>query len=59
MSAASYLRDRAMGFFASSRMPATDTMIADAIRYRSGTMGLDGVNAMRTAIQPYWSRSHH
>ena len=55
MSAASYLRDRAMGFFASSRMPVTDTMIADAIRYRAGTMGLDGVNAMRTAIQPYWS----
>ena len=36
-------------------MPATATDIATAIRYRSGTMGLDGVDAMRVATQPYWS----
>ena len=55
MSAAAYLRQHGMGFFSSARMPATATDIATAIRYRSGTMGLDGVDAMRVATQPYWS----
>ena len=55
MSAAAYLRQHGMGFFSSARMPATDADIATAIRYRSGTQGLDGVDAMRVATQPYWS----
>lgn len=55
MSAAAYLRQHSGGFFASSRMPAASSGIAPAIRYRPGTMGLDGVNAMRTAVCPVWS----
>ena len=55
MSAASYLRQHSGGFMASSRMPDTASDIAQAIRYRAGTMGLDSVNAPRTAVMPYWS----
>ena len=55
LSAAAYLRDRSRGFFASRRMPATVSTIAQAIRYRGGTMGLDGVNAMSTATLPVWT----
>jgi len=54
MSAAAYLRDQTAGFMASARMPATASNIAQAIRYRSGTMGLDGVNAMEAATCPVW-----
>ena len=54
LSAAAYLRSHSGGFLASSRMPATASMIAQAIRYRAGTMGLDGVNAMRAATCPVW-----
>ena len=55
MSAAAYLRMNTAGFFASSRMPATASDIAQAIRYRAGTMGLDGVNAVEAATCPIWS----
>ena len=55
MSAAAYLRAHSGGFFASSRMPATASSIAQAVRYRPGTMGLDGVDAVRTAVCPVWS----
>ena len=55
MSAAAYLRQHGMGFYSSARMPATVSTIAQAIRYRNGTMGLDGVNAMRVATMPYWA----
>lgn len=55
MSAAAYLRAHTGGFFASSRMPDTASTIAQAILYRPGTMGLDGVNAMRTAVMPVWA----
>ena len=55
MSAAAYLRQHAGGFFANRRMPATASNIAASLRFRSGTMGLDGVNAMRTAVCPIWN----
>ncbi|MDE0136041.1 MAG: phage major capsid protein [Acidimicrobiaceae bacterium] len=55
MSAAAYLRAHSGGVFASSRMPDTSSAIAACIRYRSGTMGLDGVDAMMTAACPVWS----
>ena len=55
VSAAAYLRANSAGFFSSRRMPATATNIAQAIRYRRGAMGLDGVNAMRTAVCPMWN----
>ena len=55
LSAAAYLRQHASAFFANRRMPDTDTTIAAAIRFRSGTVGLDGVNAMRTAVCPVWA----
>ncbi len=55
MSAASYLRSNSGGLFASSRMPAPASNVAKMIRYRSGTMGLDGVNAMETATCPTWN----
>lgn len=55
MSAAAYLRAHTGGFFASSRMPDTAATIAQAIRHRPGTNGLDGVDAMRTAVCPVWS----
>ena len=55
LSAAAYLRQHASAFFANRRMPDTASTIAAAIRYRSGTMGLDGVNAMRTAVCPVWA----
>lgn len=54
LSAASYLRANSAGFFSSRRMPATSTMIAQAVRFRRGTMGMDGVDAMRTAVCPMW-----
>ena len=54
LAAASYLRDHTGGIFSSSRMPATDSTIAPVIRYRGGTMGLDGVDAMETATCPMW-----
>lgn len=56
MSAAAYLRAHSGGFMSSSRMPATDSNVAQAIRYRPGTMGLDGVDAVRTAVCPVWSQ---
>ena len=55
LSAAAYLRDQTAGFMASSRMPATASNIAAAIRHRAGTMGLDGVDAMQTATCPVWA----
>jgi len=55
MSAAAYLRKNSGGFMASSRMPDTASDIAQALRYRAGTMGLDGVNAMETATCPVWA----
>ena len=55
LSSAAYLRQHGMGFFSSSRMPATVSDIAAAIRYRSGTMGMDGVDAMRVAVCPMWN----
>ena len=55
MSAAAYLRAHSGGFFASARMPDTASNIAQAVRHRSGTMGLDGVNAGRTAVMPTWA----
>lgn len=55
LSAAAYLRQHAGGFFSSSRMPATASHIAQCLRYRAGTMGLDGVNAMQTATCPVWN----
>lgn len=53
--AAVYLREKSGGFFSSRRMPATAATIAPAIRYRAGTLGLDGVDAMRTAVCPVWA----
>jgi len=55
MSAAAYLRAQAGMFSASSRMPDTAATIAQCVRYRAGTMGLDGVNATRTATCPVWN----
>jgi len=55
IAAASYLRENTGGFMASARMPATAAKIAAAIRFRSGTMGLDGVNAVMAATCPVWS----
>ena len=55
ISAAAYLRANSAGFFSSRRMPDTVSDIASAIIYRAGTMGLDGVNAMRTAVCPMWN----
>ncbi len=56
MSAAAYLDARTGGgFMSSSRMPATASTIASTILYRSGTSGLDGVNAMQTATCPVWA----
>ena len=55
ISAAAYLRANSAGLFSSRRMPATDTNIAGCILYRAGTMGLDGVNAVRTAVCPMWN----
>ena len=49
LSAGAYLREKSGGFFSSSRMPATAANIAQCLRVRSSTMGLDGVNAMRLA----------
>ena len=54
ISAAAYLRERTAGFFSSRRMPDTVSDIAGCILYRAGTMGLDGVNAVRTAVCPTW-----
>ena len=55
ISAAAYLRANSAGFFSSRRMPVTVSDIAGCIIYRAGTMGLDGVNAMRTAVCPMWN----
>ena len=55
VSAASYLRSNSAGFFSSRRMPATVSTIAGSILYRGGTMGLDGVDAVRTAVCPMWN----
>ena len=55
-SAAAYLRANTAGFFASARMPATVSTIAKAVLYRAATMGLNGVNAVRTATMPVWDR---
>ena len=55
MSAARYLREHTGGIIGHSRMPATASTIAECLRYRNHTMGLDGVNAMRTAVCPTWA----
>ena len=55
LSSAAYLRTHSGGFFASRRMPATASMIAQSVRHRAATMGLDGVDAMRTAVCPVWA----
>ena len=55
ISAAAYLRAHSAGFFSSRRMPDTVSDIAGCIIYRAGTMGLDSVNAMRTAVCPMWN----
>ena len=49
LSAGAYLREKSGGLFSSSRMPATASNIAQCLRVRAMTMGLDGVNAMRLA----------
>ena len=49
LSAGAYLREKTGGFFSSARMPATATTIAQVLRVRASTMGLDGVDAMRLA----------
>ena len=55
LSAAEYLREHTSGFFSSARMPATDAMVAQAVRVRMGTMGLDGVDAISLATLPIWN----
>ena len=55
LSAGYYLRDKSGGFFASRRMPATATTIAQCLRVRMATMGMDGVDAMRLACMPTWA----
>lgn len=55
LSSAAYLRQHSGGFFGSSRMPATASNIAQCLRYRAGTQGLKGVNAVRTATCPVWN----
>ena len=55
LSAGAYLRDKSGGFFASARMPATAATIAQCLRVRMGTMGLDGVNAGMLATCPVWA----
>ena len=55
MAAARYLREHSGGIVGHSRMPATASSIAPCIRYRNHTMGLDNVNAMRTAVCPVWA----
>ena len=52
--AATYLRQNARGYMASSRMPAAVTAqkVAQCLRVRLGTNGLDGVNAPMTASLP-------
>lgn len=55
LSAAAYLRSHSGMFFSSSRMPATASTIAQCLRYRAGTMGLGGVNAVRTATCPVYN----
>lgn len=54
-SAAMYLRENCGGLVSSSRMPDTASDIAQVLRYRAGTMGLDGVNATETATCPVWN----
>lgn len=54
-SSAAYLRQHSGGLMSSSRMPATATNIAQALRIRMGTMGLDGVNAGELAICPSYA----
>ncbi len=55
MTAAAYLRTNSAGFFSSRRMPDSASNIAQAIRARMGTTGLDEVNAMRLATCPVWN----
>ena len=55
MSAAAYLRAHSGGFFASARMPDTASDIAQCLRYRNSTMGLEGVDAIRAAVCPTWA----
>ena len=55
MSAAAYLRAHSGGFFSSRRMPDTASNIAQAVRARMGTTGLNGVDAMRLATCPVWN----
>ena len=54
-SAAAYLRANSGGFMSSSRMPAAASNIAQCLRYRAGTMGLNGVNAVTTALCPVFA----
>ena len=55
LSAGAYLREKSGGFFASARMPATASNIAQCIRVRMATMGLEGVNAGMLATCPVWA----
>ena len=55
LSSAAYLRQHSGGFFGSSRMPAAASNIAQCLRYRAGTQGLKGVNAVRTSTCPVWN----
>ena len=55
VSAASYLRANSGGFWANRRMPDSASKIAAGLLYRPGTMGLEGVNAVRTAVCPVWN----
>ena len=55
MSAAAYLRAHSRGFMASARMPAKASNIAQALRVRNSTAGLDGVNAVELARCPVWN----
>ena len=55
LAAAAYLREKSGGFFSSRRMPATVSTIAQTLRVRMATMGLDGMDAMRLATCPVWA----
>ena len=55
ISAASYLRSNSAGFFSSRRMPDTVSTVSQGLRVLMGTMGMDGVDAMRLAVCPVWA----
>ena len=55
--AATYLRQNARSYMASSRMPAVtgNKKVAQCLRVRLGTQGLDGVNTPQVASMPVWN----